>query len=156
MKAGSPGYLWSKFECFLMSGCWDMNFGKLGNKTLSQCDRNADAEDRGDCNSSPCTSYRRANKCSLGRNILSIYKYYIPERVIIRTFTLRKWFSKGELSYYHPLRNVLFILFYWNYYQARNITWVVLMRKMQIFRRNKKFHQNCSKDKVREAGLAAL
>ena len=31
-------------------------------KNLSQCDGNVDADvdDRGDCNSSPCTSYRRA------------------------------------------------------------------------------------------------
>ena len=47
MKAGPPGYPWSKYE--------------LGNKTLSQCDGNADADNRGDCNSSPCTSYRQAN-----------------------------------------------------------------------------------------------
>ena len=25
MKAGPPGYLWSKYECFLMSGCRDIN-----------------------------------------------------------------------------------------------------------------------------------
>ena len=35
-------------------------FGKLWNKTWSLCDGNADADNRGDCNSSPCTSYRRA------------------------------------------------------------------------------------------------
>ena len=45
-------------------------FEKLEHKTLMQCDANADAEavadtdadadDRGDFNSSPCTSYRRA------------------------------------------------------------------------------------------------
>ena len=35
-------------------------FEKLAYKTVSQCDGNADAHDRGDCNSSPCTSYRRA------------------------------------------------------------------------------------------------
>ena len=37
-------------------------FGKLLNKTWSQCDGNADADNRGDCNSSPCTSYRWAKK----------------------------------------------------------------------------------------------
>ena len=41
-------------------------FGKLEYKTLSQCDGNAetdtDADNRGDCNSSPCTLYRRAKK----------------------------------------------------------------------------------------------
>ena len=26
MKAGTPGYLWSKYECFLISGCRDMNY----------------------------------------------------------------------------------------------------------------------------------
>ena len=43
-----------------------MNFWKLGNKTLSQCDGNADTDDRGDCNSSPWTSYRRAKNLSEG------------------------------------------------------------------------------------------
>ena len=28
MKAGPPGYLWAKYECFLMSGCRDMNIWK--------------------------------------------------------------------------------------------------------------------------------
>ena len=58
MKAGPPGYLWSKYECFLMSE-------KLAYKTLSQCDGNADTDDLGDYNSSPCTSYRRAIKRQL-------------------------------------------------------------------------------------------
>ena len=26
MKANPTGYLWSKYECFLMSGCQDMDF----------------------------------------------------------------------------------------------------------------------------------
>ena len=43
-----------------------MNFWKLGNKTLSQCDGNADADDRSNCSSSPCTSYRRAKNLSEG------------------------------------------------------------------------------------------
>ena len=62
MEAGPLGYLWSKYECFLMSGCQDMNFEKLAYKTLLQCDGNTDTDpdDRGDCNSSPCTSYRQA------------------------------------------------------------------------------------------------
>ena len=37
-------------------------FEKLAYKTLSQCDRNVDVDDRGDYNSSPCTSYRPAKK----------------------------------------------------------------------------------------------
>ena len=72
MKAGPPGYLWSKYECFLMSGCRDMNFWKLEYKTLSQCDGNADADDRGDCNSSPCTSYRRAKNTYLRVMVLAL------------------------------------------------------------------------------------
>ena len=24
LKADPPGYLWSKYDCFLMSGCWDI------------------------------------------------------------------------------------------------------------------------------------
>ena len=54
-----------------MNACWSVaveiwTFEKLAYKTLSQCDGNADADtdaeadDRGDYNSSPCTSYRRA------------------------------------------------------------------------------------------------
>ena len=41
-------------------------FEKLAYKTLSQCDRNVDAEadGRGDYNSSLCTLYRRAKKDS--------------------------------------------------------------------------------------------
>ena len=44
-------------------------FEKLAYKTLSQCDGNADADadDRGDCNSSPCTLYRRAKNTHLNR-----------------------------------------------------------------------------------------
>ena len=58
MKAGPQGYLWSKYECFLMSGCRDVKFDK--HKTLTQCDPDVDTDDRGDYNSSPCTLYRRA------------------------------------------------------------------------------------------------
>ena len=41
-----------------------VKFYKLEHKTLTQCDMDADVNenDRGDYNSSPCTSYRRANK----------------------------------------------------------------------------------------------
>ena len=28
MKANPTGYLWSKYECFLMSGCQDIDFYK--------------------------------------------------------------------------------------------------------------------------------
>ena len=36
IKAAPPGYLWSKYECFLMSGCRDTNLSKKEHKTLSQ------------------------------------------------------------------------------------------------------------------------
>ena len=56
MKANPTGYLWSKCECFLMSGCQDIDFYK----TLTKWNRNGNgngngngnAYDRGDYNSS--------------------------------------------------------------------------------------------------------
>ena len=61
-----PRYLSSKFDASVRSDCWDKSIWK----TLTQCDgngngnananENANADDRGDYNSSPCTSYRRA------------------------------------------------------------------------------------------------
>ena len=58
----SPRYLSSKFDASVRSDCWDISIWK----TLTQCDgngnANANANDRGDYNSSPCTSYRRAKK----------------------------------------------------------------------------------------------
>ena len=55
-----PRYLSSKFDASVRSDCWDISIWK----TLTQCDgngnANANADDRGDYNSSPCTSYRRA------------------------------------------------------------------------------------------------
>ena len=59
-----PRYLSSKFDASVRSDCWDISIWK----TLTQCDGNgnANADDRGDYNSSPCTSYRRAkNSCPL-------------------------------------------------------------------------------------------
>ena len=59
-----PRYLSSKFDASVRSDCWDISIWK----TLTQCDgnrnANANVDDRGDYNSSPCTSYRRAkNAC---------------------------------------------------------------------------------------------
>ena len=58
-----PRYLSSKFDASVRSDCWDISIWK----TLTQCDgngnANADVDDRGDYNSSPCTSYRRAKNC---------------------------------------------------------------------------------------------
>ena len=55
-----PRYLSSKFDASVRSDCWDISIWK----TLTQCDgngnTNANVDDRGDYNSSPCTSYRRA------------------------------------------------------------------------------------------------
>ena len=55
-----PRYLSSKFDASVRSDCWDISIWK----TLTQCDGNgnANADDRGDYNSSPWTSYRQANK----------------------------------------------------------------------------------------------
>ena len=54
MKANPPGYLWSKYERFLASGCQDMN---LNIELLTQCDWNVNADDY---NRSLFTLYRRA------------------------------------------------------------------------------------------------
>ena len=59
-----PRYLSSKLDASVRSDCWDISIWK----TLTQCDgngngnanANANVDDRGDYNSSPCTSYRRA------------------------------------------------------------------------------------------------
>ena len=59
-----PRYLSSKFDASVRSDYWDISIWK----TLTQCDGNgnANANDRGDYNSSPCTSYRRAKNPSPG------------------------------------------------------------------------------------------
>ena len=55
-----PRYLSSKSDASVRSDCWDISIWK----TLTQCDgngnANANVDDRGDYNSSPCTSYRPA------------------------------------------------------------------------------------------------
>ena len=61
-----PRNLSSKSDASVRSDCWDISIWK----TLTQCDgngnanananANANVDDRGDYNSSPCTSYRRA------------------------------------------------------------------------------------------------
>ena len=50
MKANPTGYQWAKYECFLMSGCQDIDF----KKTLTKWNGNGNgnAYDRGDYNSS--------------------------------------------------------------------------------------------------------
>ena len=82
-----PRYLSSKFDASVRSDCWDISIWK----TLTQCDgngnANANANDRGDYNSSPCTSYRRANKkdmlwCKNNMYILTHFSRDTPKRVI--------------------------------------------------------------------------
>ena len=67
-----PRYLSSKFDASVRSDCWDISIWK----TSTQCDgngnanANANVDDRGDYNSSPCTSYRRVkNKQCRSRSV---------------------------------------------------------------------------------------
>ena len=56
MKANPTGHLWSKYECFLMSGCKDIDLSKTLTKWNGNGNRNGNgngnAYDRGDYNSS--------------------------------------------------------------------------------------------------------
>ena len=67
-----PRYLSSKFDASVRSDCWDISIWK----TLTQCDGNgngnANVDDRGDYNSSPCTSYRRAKNSWKKKGTLSV------------------------------------------------------------------------------------
>ena len=47
MKANPTGYLWSKYECFLMSGCQDIDFLTKWNGN-GNGNGNGNAYDRGD------------------------------------------------------------------------------------------------------------
>ena len=79
-----PRYLSSKFDASVRSDCWDISIWK----TLTQCDgngnanananANANVDDRGDYNSSPCTSYRRAKKSPC--NNLKYFSYF-PQKI---------------------------------------------------------------------------
>ena len=42
MKANPIGYLWPKYECFLTTGCQDIDF----KKTLTKCDGNGTERER--------------------------------------------------------------------------------------------------------------
>ena len=68
-----PRYLSSKFDASVRSDCWDISIWK----TLTQCEgnrnANANVDDQGDYNSSPCTSYRRAKNGRIS-DILSFIK----------------------------------------------------------------------------------
>ena len=79
-----PRYLSSKFDASVRSDCWDISIWK----TLTQCDgngnananANANVDDRGDYNSSPCTSYRRAKKR------FSLNAFWVLEKEIFKRF----------------------------------------------------------------------
>ena len=80
-----PRHLSSKSDASVRSDCWDISIWK----TLTQCDwngnanENANADDRGDYNSSPCTSYRRA------KNYLSGYSSHIKLWKLQWTLTIK-------------------------------------------------------------------
>ena len=107
-----PRYLSSKFDSSVRSDCWDISIWK----TLTQCDGNGNgnANDRGDYNSSPCTSYRRAKKPKLSflyvtcRLVLFFitYKYHqnIPENVRLTEWTLNQCIISVKYAKYH--RNI--------------------------------------------------
>ena len=48
MKANPTGYLWSKYKCFLISGCQDMEFWKTLTLSEGKGNLNGNACDRGD------------------------------------------------------------------------------------------------------------
>ena len=54
MKASPPGYLCPNINAFWWVAVEMWTFEKLAYKTLSQCEGNADANNLGDYNSSPC------------------------------------------------------------------------------------------------------
>ena len=85
-----PRYLSSKFDASVRSECWDISIWK----TLTQCDGNgngnANLDDRGDYNSSPCTSYRRAKnqyKISVVKLTVKVYSLQTSFRVDTRVDT---------------------------------------------------------------------
>ena len=102
-----PRYLSSKFDASVRSDCWDISIWK----TLTQCDGNgnANANDRGDYNSSPCTSYRRANKKN--------YTTFRLKKCLIWRDILRYWQRGKYLLALSPLNflNGLFHLWIWTH-----------------------------------------
>ena len=72
-----PRYLSSKFDVSVRSDCWDISIWK----TSTQCDgngyANANADDRGDYNSSPYTSYRRAKKVELLQTVETLIRRHV-------------------------------------------------------------------------------
>ena len=80
MKANPTGYLWSKYECFLMSGCQDIDFQKTLTKWNGNGNGNGNAYNRGDYNSSfalRATELKRINKAT--------DKHYVADLLIHST-----------------------------------------------------------------------
>ena len=120
-----PRYLSSKFDASVRSDCWDIRIWK----TLTQCDgngnANANTDDRGDYNSSPCTSYRRAKNvgsfCSAkathifsAKNIRILYTEFaktVNEMILTKLVKLTMLWTTGPRylkklirpSTHHPL-----------------------------------------------------
>ena len=97
-----PRYLSSKFDASVRSDCWDISIWK----TLTQCNGNANAnenananvDDRGDYNSSPCTSYRRAKKGAIrhAHPYYAIYRTPAPEDQTLRwSYSMHRLWTQG-------------------------------------------------------------
>ena len=52
MKSNHKGHVWSKYECFLISGCQEMDFWKTLTLCVGNGNLNGNAYDCGDNNSS--------------------------------------------------------------------------------------------------------
>ena len=101
-----PRYLSSKFDVSVRSDCWDISIWK----TLTQCDGNGNAnvDDRGDYNSSPCTSYRRANNKKKKKKVSSDSSFSCSSiskngHLSIKVTSKLKQYFKTYLTYLHQL-----------------------------------------------------
>ena len=101
MEASAPGYLWSKYECFLTSGLLRyVKFHKLEHKTLTQCDADMNVDDLGDYNSPPCATYRRAKNKQLAiKNKQLAFSHKISSRL-----TINNLFKGSRLSTKSPAK----------------------------------------------------
>ena len=73
MKANPTGYLWSKYECFLMSGCQDMDF----QKTLSVTRTGTGTHTGTGTWTTGVTAIALCTSCSRAKNPKSTRKYII-------------------------------------------------------------------------------
>ena len=115
-----PRYLSSKFDASVRSDCWDISIWK----TLTQCDgngnanananANANVDDRGDYNSSPCTSYRRAKNYQnfLSENfpfLVVKFSIYLNRRVFVMLhcfLSLLVWILMVNMVICRTLRSI--------------------------------------------------